>query len=194
MGWHRVLEHSYRPSTELLPFLIGIPIEVWVGICRRQLPLNMHPLRAFVGKNNAMDGSEVRGSGRGPIPKFINSSRSFCCLVMLHFRSFSSSTPIDVMEEIYSQWKWHDQWLCAELLAGRHVIWCGMSFDFGHSDMFNFRCAKASHVTRQPWYRLIHNESFQYVQPPSTLPETNVAPENGWLEYYFPFGMAYFQG
>ncbi len=25
-------------------------------------------------------------------------------------------------------------------------------------------------------------------------PETNIAPENGWLEYYFPFGMAYFQG
>ncbi len=26
----------------------------------------------------------------------------------------------------------------------------------------------------------------------TTLPETNIAPENGWLEYYFPFGMAYF--
>ena len=27
-----------------------------------------------------------------------------------------------------------------------------------------------------------------------TLPETNIATENGWLEYYFLFGMAYFQG
>ena len=27
-----------------------------------------------------------------------------------------------------------------------------------------------------------------------TLPETNIAPENGWLEYYFPIGDAYFQG
>ena len=27
-----------------------------------------------------------------------------------------------------------------------------------------------------------------------TLPETNIAPENGWLEYYFPSGEAYFQG
>ncbi len=27
-----------------------------------------------------------------------------------------------------------------------------------------------------------------------TLPETNIANENGWLEYYFPFGEAYFQG
>ena len=26
-----------------------------------------------------------------------------------------------------------------------------------------------------------------------TLPETNIAPEKGWLEYYFPFGKAYFQ-
>ena len=26
------------------------------------------------------------------------------------------------------------------------------------------------------------------------LPETNMAPENGWLEYLSPFGMAYFQG
>ena len=24
-------------------------------------------------------------------------------------------------------------------------------------------------------------------------PETNIAPENGWLEYNFSFGMAYFQ-
>ena len=27
-----------------------------------------------------------------------------------------------------------------------------------------------------------------------TLPETDIAPENGWLEYYFPIGEAYFQG
>ena len=26
-----------------------------------------------------------------------------------------------------------------------------------------------------------------------TPPKTNIAPENGWLEYYFPFGMAYSQ-
>ena len=26
-----------------------------------------------------------------------------------------------------------------------------------------------------------------------TLPETNIAPKHGWLEYYFPIGMAYFQ-
>ena len=28
----------------------------------------------------------------------------------------------------------------------------------------------------------------------NTLPETNIAPENGWLEDDFPFRMAYFQG
>ena len=25
-----------------------------------------------------------------------------------------------------------------------------------------------------------------------TLPETNIAPKNGWMEYYFPIGEAYF--
>ena len=28
----------------------------------------------------------------------------------------------------------------------------------------------------------------------STLPETNIAPTNGWLEYNSPVGEAYFQG
>ena len=28
----------------------------------------------------------------------------------------------------------------------------------------------------------------------STLPKTNIAPENGWLEDYFPFGKTYFRG
>ena len=27
-----------------------------------------------------------------------------------------------------------------------------------------------------------------------TIPKTNIAPTNGWLEYYFPIGEAYFQG
>ena len=27
-----------------------------------------------------------------------------------------------------------------------------------------------------------------------TLPKTNIAPENGWLEDYFPFGKTYFRG
>ena len=26
-----------------------------------------------------------------------------------------------------------------------------------------------------------------------SLPETNIAPKHGWLEYYFPIGEAYFQ-
>ena len=33
-----------------------------------------------------------------------------------------------------------------------------------------------------------------HAQRGGTLPETNIAPENGWLEDYFPLGMAYFQG
>ena len=34
----------------------------------------------------------------------------------------------------------------------------------------------------------------QWTKAHLTLPETNIAPENGWLEYYFPIGEAYFQG
>ena len=30
--------------------------------------------------------------------------------------------------------------------------------------------------------------------PMNIHPETNIAPENGWLEYYFPIGEAHFQG
>ena len=34
---------------------------------------------------------------------------------------------------------------------------------------------------------------YPYVKGDS-LPETNMAPENQWLEDVFPFGMAHFQG
>ena len=34
----------------------------------------------------------------------------------------------------------------------------------------------------------------QQIVAEHTLPETHIAPENGWLEDEFPFGMAYFQG
>ena len=34
---------------------------------------------------------------------------------------------------------------------------------------------------------------MEHMRGKNTLPETNMAPENGWLEDYFPFGMAYFQ-
>ena len=37
-------------------------------------------------------------------------------------------------------------------------------------------------------------EKIKKYLPPPTLPETNIAPESGWLEYYFPIGEAYFQG
>ena len=36
--------------------------------------------------------------------------------------------------------------------------------------------------------------SFLQVGMKITLPETNMAPENWWLEDVFPIGNAYFQG
>jgi len=38
-----------------------------------------------------------------------------------------------------------------------------------------------------------HGENMSETQYQTTLPETNMAPENGWLENEFPFGMASWQ-
>ncbi len=35
---------------------------------------------------------------------------------------------------------------------------------------------------------------IQLARKITTLPKTNIAPENGWLEEYFPFQKAYFLG
>ncbi len=42
--------------------------------------------------------------------------------------------------------------------------------------------------------RHITSGEVMLASPPITLPETNIAPKNGWLEYYFPIGEAYFHG
>ena len=48
-----------------------------------------------------------------------------------------------------------------------------------------------------PWDRnidiLAHECSSPYAQV-STLPETNIAPKNGWLEYYFPINRPILRG
>ncbi len=45
------------------------------------------------------------------------------------------------------------------------------------------------------WKHTSDNIEYQwYIDMILTLPETNIAPENWWLEYYFPIGEAYFQG
>ena len=41
------------------------------------------------------------------------------------------------------------------------------------------------------WTKKLVNYSPSQIH---TLPETNMAPENGWLEDEFPFGKAYLQG
>ena len=54
-------------------------------------------------------------------------------------------------------------------------------------------------LTEQSIYHWIPGKMLDRTKNPlflkmCTLPETNIATENGWLESYFPFGMAYFQG
>ena len=47
-----------------------------------------------------------------------------------------------------------------------------------------------------PWHRGNFRNFLpkEKLKATDTLPETNIAPENGWLEYCFPIGEAYFQG
>ena len=41
--------------------------------------------------------------------------------------------------------------------------------------------------------RDLYTIRFKQMVGQYTLPETKMAPENGWLEYKVPFGTAYFQ-
>ena len=40
---------------------------------------------------------------------------------------------------------------------------------------------------------MINQKMAQKEKNLPSLKLTDIAPKNGWLEYYFPFGMAYFQ-
>ena len=61
--------------------------------------------------------------------------------------------------------------------------------------MKNLELQKSSNPPNPPWNR---GEKTNTWLPENlwtnTLPKTNIAPTNGWLEYYFPIGEAYFQG
>ncbi len=50
------------------------------------------------------------------------------------------------------------------------------------------------HVGWLPSVFLFVPDLFYALRIYITIPETNIAPKNGWLEYYFPIGKAYFQG
>ena len=41
---------------------------------------------------------------------------------------------------------------------------------------------------------LVSRNLNQQLKPTVTIPETNIVPQDGWLEDYFPIGEAYFQG
>ena len=75
--------------------------------------------------------------------------------------------------------------------AGGHR-WCGIGIDaFFRSRVANGTAAWLSgRLTKNP------DPTNPVLGFPTTftLPIANIAPENGWLKCYFPFGMAYFQG
>ena len=55
---------------------------------------------------------------------------------------------------------------------------------------------KFANVTAKPMHKLMDFAILFFTDKiwQDTLPETNIVPENGWFEYYFPIGEAYFQG
>ena len=71
------------------------------------------------------------------------------------------------------------------LLQGDPGRW-GHSRGWKPGDWFKQRAPWLTFEVSLPKYQL-EDEGF-------TLPETNIfAPENAWLEYYFPIGEAYFE-
>ena len=56
------------------------------------------------------------------------------------------------------------------------------------------RITKRSFQRHDPKRRINPNGSNKMLIFPTTLPETNIAPTNGWLENNFPIGEAYFRG
>ena len=55
---------------------------------------------------------------------------------------------------------------------------------------------KLTFLAPEKWMKMDENDTtMQLKSIPSPPKKTNVAPENGWLEYSFPFGARpYFQG
>ena len=56
-----------------------------------------------------------------------------------------------------------------------------------HVDSWNLLVSDLEHLANSK--KILYKQWFF-----DTLTKFNIAPENGWLEYYFPIGEAYFQG
>ena len=59
--------------------------------------------------------------------------------------------------------------------------------------LYQKRCSKKHERLETHVQHIFGGDGPQFARHP-TLPKTNIAPTNGWLEYYFPIGEAYFQG
>ena len=70
--------------------------------------------------------------------------------------------------------------------SGMGFEWSVVFCHFAKEDDFGSAAAESEELEAAA-------QGFEGIYP-VTLPETNIAPENGWLEYYFPFGKAHFQG
>ncbi len=112
----------------------------------------------------------------------------------LTYRSFS----------IIAYWKtvtchWLLTWRSAALNMGFSLSSTGHRGTPGHP--FGAWAPSIWSLSSVPWFHTLrrakwHEMTFKTHRVKNlTFPETNIfAPKNGWLEYYFPIGEAYFQG
>ncbi len=64
----------------------------------------------------------------------------------------------------------------------------------GSSEFFRTELCKVKFPNKKSSALLDSNGMAERSSDFLTIPETNIAPKHGWLEYYSPIGEAYFQG
>ena len=84
----------------------------------------------------------------------------------------------------------------SKLLQGNHGLSAMIFSCFsGWNQLQLFlRWWKSSAACWASWCFSLNSNCWWHKSLQNTLPETNIAPENGWLEYEFRFGKAYFLG
>ena len=108
-----------------------------------------------------------------------NSATSFLNLLSILWGSFNRGTPQPLSMKLIVSF--FSKWYVAGSFCNWHLSWFVTTPD---------RLGKKSkEINEGTWTNWLWSSFFQK----NTIPETKTAPENGWLEYYFPIGMAYFQ-
>ena len=145
---------------------------VWVKSSQCQVPPHQSFSCAITWKSwEGFSTSQATVDGRKPAPVEV-ASLSHYLHGFLHPR-WCRISPINSINKIHP--------CCVQLVL--HHFWPNMS------GWFHSLNAASGDSFQAP---LFFQRKTQQ-QRKHTLPESNIAPKNGWLEYYFPIGEAYFQ-